>query len=201
MKPIGKTLINLQFLKIWNNIYYSYGPPHTSDLLFGLIHYATKTSQHIYNCSRDKENLTANYDYCHLLEHNLHLFITCNQIKKIWKNYEPIYIKLTNKNHSSDQHILTLSSNAKNNKCKKLITTLTLIIICEIWESKNNLKYDKMQLPQDTIPNKINYQLQSIIKTHYKYHKIHDTSDTFTELFCINNALAKLEDNKLRIIL
>ena len=41
----------------------------------------------------------------------------------------------------------------------------------------------------------------STTKTHYKYHKVHDTLDTFTELFCINNALAKLEDNKLWIIL
>ena len=113
---------------------------HASDILFRLIYYATETNQHIYNCSRDKKYLTADCNYCHLLEDNLHLFTTCNKIKNIWKNYEPIYIKLTNKNHSPDQHILTLSSNVKSNKCKKLITTLTHIITYEIWESKSNLK-------------------------------------------------------------
>ena len=180
-------LINLQFSKIWNNIYYSYGPPHTSDLLFRLMHYATETNQHIYNCCGNKKNLPQTVT---IVTYWKTIFTTCNRIKK-----------LTNKNHSPDQHILTLSSNVKNNICKKLITTLTQVITYEIWQSRNHLKYDKIQLPQDTILNKVNYQLKSIIKTHYKYHKIHDTLDTFRELFCINNALAKLEGNKLRIML
>ena len=141
----------------------------------------------MYNCCGNKKNLPQTVT---IVTYWKRIFATCNRIKKV-----------TNKNHSPDQNILTLSSNVKNNKCKKLITTLTQIITYEIWQSRNHLKYDKTQLPQATILNKINYQLRSIIKTHYKYHKIHDTLDTFKELFCINNALAKLEDNKLRIML
>lgn len=56
-----------------------------------------------------------------------------------------------------------------------------------------------MQLLQETILSKRNNQTQAIIKTHYKYHKIND--ELFEELFCINNALAKLEDNRLRIMI
>ena len=172
-------LQNLQFSKTWNNIYYTYGPPHTSDLHYRLIHYATETNQYIYNCSRDKKHLSANCNHCNTTEDNLHLFTTCKRIINIWKFYKPTYYKLTNANHTPVQHILTLSSNVKNNKCRKLITTLTQLIIYEIWQSRNNLKYDKIQLSQDTIINKINQQIQSIIKTHYKYHQTNDTLPIF----------------------
>ena len=121
-------ITNLQFPKIWNNIYYSYGPSHTSDLTYRLIHYATETNQHVYNCSRDKKNLTTNCNHCHLPEDNVHLVTTYKRIKNIWKNYETSFHKLTNKNHLPEQHLLSLSSNVKNKKYKRLITTLTQII-------------------------------------------------------------------------
>ena len=88
-------LQNLQFTKIWNNIYYTYGPPHTSDLHYRLIHYATETNQYTYNCSRDKNNLSANCNHCNITEDNLHLFTTCKRIINIWKFYKPTYYKLT----------------------------------------------------------------------------------------------------------
>ena len=41
-------------------MFYTYGPPHTSDLHYRLTHYATETNQHIYNCSRDKKTCQQN---------------------------------------------------------------------------------------------------------------------------------------------
>ena len=37
-----------------------------------------------------------------------------------------------------------------------------------------------------TIVNKINAQLKTIIPAHYKKHKLNDTLDTFQDQFCIN---------------
>ena len=62
----------------------------------------------------------------------------------------------------------------------------------EIWTSRNNLKYEKTQLPQETIIIKILIQLQNILTAHYKLHKLNDTSTLFQQLFCINNAIAKI---------
>ena len=45
----------------------------------------------------------------------------------------------------------------------------------EIWQSRNNLKYDKTILTQQTITHKINNQKQNIVKTHYKKHKCENT--------------------------
>ena len=40
-----------------------------------------------------------------------------------------------------------------------------------------------------------------IIQTDYKYHKINDTKSIFQDMFCINNAIAKIDNNKLQIML
>ena len=65
----------------------------------------------------------------------------------------------------------------------------------EIWQSRNNHKYDKKLLPQQTIINKINAQLKTIILRHYKKHKLNGTLDILQNQFCINEALAKIENN------
>ena len=54
-----------------------------------------------------------------------------------------------------------------------LVKTMTI----EIWQSRNNHKYDKKLLPQQTIINKIKAQLKSIILALYKKHKLNDTLD------------------------
>ena len=71
----------------------------------------------------------------------------------------------------------------------------------EIWTSRNNIKYDKIQLPQETIITKIIRELWDILTTHYKLHKLNETLPAFQELFCINNALAKIHNAKLQITL
>ena len=71
----------------------------------------------------------------------------------------------------------------------------------EIWQSRNNNKYDKTLLTQKRITNKINIQLQNIIQTRYKKHKLNDTLDLFKEYFGINNAIAKLDNKQLEILL
>ena len=69
----------------------------------------------------------------------------------------------------------------------------------EIWISRNNLKYDKTQLTYDTIIKMLT-QLQNIIHTHYKVHKVNRTLTKFKELFCINKAIATINNNKLQIV-
>ena len=56
-------------------------------------------------------------------------------------------------------------------------------------------------LPQHTIINKINAQVQTIILAHYKKHKQNDTLDIFQNQFCINETVAKIENNTLKILI
>ena len=71
----------------------------------------------------------------------------------------------------------------------------------KIWTSRNNNKYDQIQLSQETIITKVLTQLPNILTAHYKLHKRNETLPIFQQLFCINNALAKIHNGKFQIIL
>ena len=68
------------------------------------------------------------------------------------------------------------------NKSVEKLWGLVKIMTIDIWQ---------------TIINKINAQLKTIILAHYKKHKLNDTLDIFQNQFCINKALAKIENNLL----
>ena len=70
-----------------------------------------------------------------------------------------------------------------------------------IWQSRNNKKYDKNLLSQHTLISKINAQLQNIAQAHYKNKKLNDILDLLKDQFCINEAIAKIENNLLKTIL
>ena len=48
--------------------------------------------------------------------------------------------------------------------------------------------------------NKINNQLRTILNAHAKNHKLNNTPNQFQDLFCVNNAIAKIESNALQIL-
>ena len=148
----------------------------------------------MHKCTQD---INPKCNYCQNIENNLHLFTECQRIDKICEYYQTHLTKLTGQKNSPQQHLLTLSTNKQNKHTTKLILTIVQIIIYEIWTSRNNHKYDKTLTPQDTIINKINAQIRNIIHTHYKYHKLNETLNIFQELFCIKEAIAKLENNLL----
>ena len=97
----------------------------------------------------------SNCDHCGLTEDNLHLFTKCSRTQKIWTHYQ-----LT---HKTNRKNLTL--NVKNTKIdtRKLTLIIIRIIPFEIWQSRNNNKYDKNLLPQHIIISKIYAQLQNIV--------------------------------------
>ena len=118
----------------------------------------------MYKCSRD---INPQCDYCGHTEDNLHLFIQCAKIRNIWKHYQTILTKLTAQNYTPQQHILTLNTSNTNKNTTKLRITI-IQIIYDIWQSRNNYKYENKLLPQRMIINKINGQLNSILLLHYK---------------------------------
>ena len=48
--------------------------------------------------------------------------------------------------------------------------TLIQLITYQIWESRNNYKYEKINLKQKTIISKINSKIRTIINAHFKIH-------------------------------
>ena len=97
----------------------------------------------------------------------------------MWKYFQPTYEKLTKRQHTPQQQAFALSANNLNSKNKKLILTLTQLIMYEIWTSIINSKYDKIQLSQETIITKILTQLRNMLTAHYKSPKLNKTLPTF----------------------
>ena len=154
---------------------------------------------YMHKCSK---NNNPNCDYCGRTEDNLHLFIQCTRIKNIWKHYQTILTKLTGQSYTPLQHLFTINIPNTNQNTAKLKTTIIQIILLEIWQSRNNYKYEHKLLPQQTITEKINAQLNNILQIQYKNTNYKtDTLETFREHFCINEVLAKTQNNILTITL
>ena len=88
-------ITTLDFNKIWINTYFSYNQSYAKDLLYKFLHYAIKRNNFVFNISRDKTDLSPNCDHCQMTEDNIHLFTTCNRVKKIWTYFQPTYKKLS----------------------------------------------------------------------------------------------------------
>ena len=71
-------------------------------------------------------------DYCGLNEDNIHLFINC----------------------TPQQYTFTLNTSNTNKFTTNLTVIVIQIILFEIWQSRNNNKYNKKLLPQQTIQTK-----------------------------------------------
>ena len=103
--------------------------------------------------------------HCGFTEDNIHLFTKFTRISKIWKHCQPLLTKLLWKAHNTIQQLLTLSIKKQKQIYCKINTNNNTSSSTEIWQSRNNNKYDKISLPQYAIINKINTQLQT---TTYK---------------------------------
>ena len=180
-----KQLPTTDFRQIWKNIFEPYAQQFYKDLHYRLLHHSTKTSDYMHKCSNDNNS---NCDHCRLTEDNLHLFTKCSRIEKIWTHYQPILTKLIGKTYILQQHLLTLNVKNINKDTRNLTLTMIQIILFEIWQSRNNNKYDKNLLPQYTIISEINAQLKNIVQAHYKKQKSNDTFNQLKNQFCSNEA-------------
>ena len=56
---------------------------------------------------------------------NLHLFIHCTRIRKIWKHYQTILSKLTGQHYNPQKYLFTLTDPNTNKYITKLTITIT----------------------------------------------------------------------------
>lgn len=100
---IGQSIWN-QFFKqnpwenIWNNTFYSYCWPENNNEVYIILHYATRTNDHIYRWANQKHLKSPNCKLCDQTENINHLHIHCKRNKKIWKHSQKYYKCLTKKN-------------------------------------------------------------------------------------------------------
>ena len=117
---------------LWKSTFYSYNWPQKNNILYLLLHFATRTNDQIYRWPSRKHLKSPNCKLCDKKENITHLYIDCKRNKKFCKYFQKYYQTFTQKQKTSLQHILTTSYLPLPPKTKKLTLTLTTTILTHI---------------------------------------------------------------------
>ena len=127
----------------------------------------------------------------------LHAPYECTDKYKIWKYFFEVIKKLSSAAKMiSTNCVLILNALVKDKKTRKLLLTIHITILNEIWKARNLLKHQTKSLTNDVIINKIKTKLREIIRINFQKHL---RQETFKKNFCINEALCSVIGNDLTI--
>ena len=130
----------------------------------------------------------------------LHALYECKDKYKTWKYFIQTINKLNSAaKMTSTNCVLVLNAPVKDKKVKKLLLTIHITILNEIWKARNLLKHQKKVLTNDVIIKKINAKLKEIIRLNFQKHLRQETLETFKKNFCINDTLCSVIGNDLTI--
>ena len=121
--------------ELWKNTFYSYIWPE-NNILYLLLHYATRTNDQIYKSTNQKHLESPNCKLCVKTENITHLYIDCKGNKKFWKYFQKHYQTLTQKQPL--WHILTIWSLSLSPKTNKLTLTVTTTILTTYGKQETN---------------------------------------------------------------
>ena len=122
--------------------------------------------------------------------------------KNLKNHFRKYYQKLTQKDYTPLQHILSISAILLTPNTKKLVLlTLTMTVLTHIWKTRNRYQFDDRIIPTtNTITNTKN-ELKTIIEVHFQQHILNNTLDNFKAKFWINHALCQVTEDSLTILL
>ena len=186
---------------MWQNTFNSYNMPQENNIYFKILHRVLYVNQKIYDNAYNKNNLSPFCNNCKTKRETiLHALYECTDKYKIWKHFFQIINKLNSAaKMTSTNCVLILNALVKDKKSKKLLLTIHITILKEIWIARNLLKHQKKSLTNDVIIRKIITKLREIIRINFQKHLRQETLETFKKNFCINEALCSVIGNDLTI--
>ena len=188
---------------MWQNTFNSYNMPHENNIYFKILHRVLFVNQKIYHNAYNKNNLSPFCNNCKTKRETiLQALYKCTDKYKIWKNFFHIITTLNNAvKMTTTICVLILNALAKDKKVKKLLLTIHITILNEIWKARNLLKHQKKSLTNDAVIKKINAKLREIVRINFQKHLRQETLETFKKNFCINDTLCSVIGNDLIIYL
>ena len=135
--------------------------------------------------------------YCKIIENIIHLLTECKKVKKIWTFFQKCYTKQNPTKYAPLQQKLKLSANNLPKNKQKLLLTLTITILSEIWKARNKLQFDNTNIPTNKIIKNKKQNIRNIMFTHYKYSKLNNTLEQFRRDFTIDEVYCRLIDEKI----
>lgn len=192
----------LKWEQLWGNTYKSYNVGPIRDYLYKILHNSLPSKVRIKKTEEKKRpgrkfNVTCSV--CNrAAETLLHLFAECQHAKNIWRMYKPIYTKLLpNRPYIYEHNVLT--KNVQHKMCpkrRKLIITITEIILEEIWKTRNKAWKEGIEPRKEISKNRINRNITYLLKTHYKENCNNNNIDKFKSNFSMVQALCSVDEQQ-----
>ena len=141
--PYYRTIFWNQYLtqnpwnQLWKNTFYSYSRPENSNILYFLLHYATRTNDHMYRWTNQKHLKSPKCKLYEKTQNINHLYIECKRNKKIQNHFQKFYKNLTNREYTPLQLILLISALSLPSKNKKLVLIWTIATLTHKWKTRN----------------------------------------------------------------
>ena len=186
---------------MWQNTFSSYNMPHENNINFKIVHRVWYVNQKIYDNDYNKNNLSPFCNNCKAKRETiLHALYECTEKCKIWKHFSHLITKLNSAaKMTSTNCVLILNALVKDKKkVKKLLLTIHIAILNEIWKAWNLLKHQKKTLTNDVIIKKINTKLTEIIRINFQKHLRQETLEDFKKYFCIKDNLFSVRGSDLK---
>ena len=189
----------LPWQDLWKNTYQSYLPGGVDDTLYRILHHSYPVATRTHN-PRQRQSTACKFCRVSNKTHQesmIHVFAKCAFACSIWIHYKHIYHKLHVIPFVYEDTILTLNHTTKHNPTKKLLLTITSLILYELWHARNEFKYENIYPNTGRTKRRIKTQLANLLKTHFRKHKKENTLDSFRDKFLIQEALGKLDQDNL----
>ena len=143
---------------MWQNTFNSYNMPHGNNIYYNILHRILYVNGNPYHNAYNKNNHTPFSNNCKTKrERIMHALYECTDKYKICKHFLQIINKLKSAAKMTTTNcVLILIALVKDKKVNKLLLTMHIKIVNEIWKARNLLKRQNKTLNNGVIMKKIN---------------------------------------------
>ena len=173
----------LPWKNIWKTTYQSLETSKHLDTYFKFLHNSLASGQRL---THYKRTYNINCARCYILETPLHMFATCPFARETWNKYHYIYAHFLKQHQVHYQAVLFSQQLPEDKHERKLLLTLTNIIVHELWRARCVHKFQNNPTNTETSTYNINARIKHI---HYAYQR---HSSNHIKQLCIPNPMCSI---------
>ena len=182
----------LPWKRIWERSFNSHAQGPSQNTSWRLLHDSLPTLEKVKNWKKNRGRGCTSCKTCNLSENTLHPFLFCKKARTVWMAFRKIYETLLPQKKFNIVHsifYINIETLPQHSPLAKLVTTITNLIITELWRSRNlREKENKSETGTKVIEN-IKREIKYICKMKYNKYARENEVEKFHKTFSINNAI------------
>ena len=191
----------LPWKRIWERSFNSHAQGPSQNTPWRLLHDSLPTLEKVKNWKKNRGRGCTSCKTCNLSENTLHPFLFCKKARTVWTAFRKIYETLLPQKKFNIVHsifYINIETLPQHSPLAKLVTTITNVIITELWRSRNlREKENKSETGTKVIEN-IKREIKYICKMKYNKYARENEVEKFHKTFSINNAI--IDANNLSLM-